>query len=223
MLNNFNTMLKKIEDEIYGVGQKIIKANELSLEAIKNGDSMLFLKAKNGINNVAHTLNRIDNAIVKGLALYQPEAKDLRSMVSYLKITNELLRASSNTKKFIKNFSKFLNDSAVDMANILEFSIPLHTSSIQAMKTSIEMIKINNKEEIEKAFQKVIVEENKSDDLYGMVEKNLLKILSERVELSKDYVDILSSLRRLEKIVNRASSIANLLIFAEIGGELHQV
>ena len=39
---------------------------------------------------------------------------------------------------------------------------------------------------------------------------------------SRDYFDILSALRRLEKIADRAVSIANLLHFAQVGGDMVQ-
>jgi len=221
MLKTFEVMSAKIQNEIYAMGQKVVVANEISLEAISSGEAKLFAKAKSELNNISHMSNKIDNLILKALALHQPEAKDLRAMVSYLKMTNEIVRAGTNTKSFIKNFSKSLH-SEIDFNNILEFSIPLQKASIEAIKTSIEIIKMDTIQDIEKSYQKVLVEESKTDDLYAMIEKNLLKKLSNNVELSKDYLDVLSSLRRLEKIADRAASIANLLIFAHIGGELHQ-
>ncbi len=44
-----------------------------------------------------------------------------------------------------------------------------------------------------------------------MIEKNILKLITKNLDLSKEYFDILSALRRLEKIADRAVSIANLL------------
>ncbi|MGB5793557.1 PhoU domain-containing protein, partial [Poseidonibacter sp.] len=87
---------------------------------------------------------------------------------------------------------------------------------------TISMIDDTNKNQIEEKFHKVMVEESKSDDLYSMVEKNILKLISKNLELSKEYFDILSSLRKLEKTADRATSIANLLLFAHIGGEIEQ-
>jgi len=221
MLKTFERMSETIKDEVYIMGQKVVVANELSLEAITSKNVKLFSKAKNELNNISHMSNKIDNLILRALALHQPEAKDLRQMVSYLKITNEIVRAGTNTKSFIKNFSKSFHKE-VDFDTIFEFSIPLQKSSIEAIKTSIELVKMYDTQEIEFSFQKVLVEENKTDDLYAMIEKALLKKLSSKVELSKYYLDILSSLRRLEKVADRAASIANLLVFAHLGGELHQ-
>jgi len=222
MLKNFEIILRQIKDEISIMGQKVVYANELSLKAITTSQPKLFSQAKSELNNLSHTSNKIDNLILKALALYSPEAKDLRALVSYLKITNEIVRAGTNTKSFIKSFSKSLH-TEVDFDNILEFSIPLQKASIGAIKTSINIIGMEDTENIEKNFQKVQVEESKTDDLYAMIEKNLLNRISDEIELSKDYLDILSSLRRLEKVADRAASIANLLVFAQVGGEIHQV
>ena len=83
------------------------------------------------------------------------------------------------------------------------------------------MIEHNDIQTIEENYNRVLVEESKTDDLYSMIEKNILKLISKHLELSKDYFDLLSSFRRLEKIADRASSIANLLLFANLGGELN--
>ena len=104
----------------------------------------------------------------------------------------------------------------------MEFSIPLQKAAIDALKTAINIVNMDTTVSIEKSFQKVLVEESKTDDLYAMIEKNLLNKISDNIELSKDYLDILSSLRRQEKIADRAASIANLLLFAQVGGEIHQ-
>lgn len=221
MLKNFDSMLLEIQQEIYAMGQKVIHANETSLNALMRAKPNEFVQAKSGLGAIAVTSNKVDNLILKTLALHQPEAKYLRTMVSYLKITNELVRASTNTKSFIKYFYKSL-DTDVDFDSILEFSIPLQKSSISALKTAIEIIHLDTTESIEKSFQKVLVEESKTDDLYAMIEKNLLTKINEEIELSKDYLDILSSLRKLEKIADRAASIANLLLFAQVGGEIQQ-
>ena len=75
---------------------------------------------------------------------------------------------------------------------------------------------------VEEKYQRVIVEESKTDDLYLMIEKNILKLITQKLDLSKEYFDLLSSLRRLEKIADRSVSIASLLQFAKLGGDIVQ-
>lgn len=221
MLSIYKEKLDGIKNEIYSIGLQVVRANEIALEALKNQDYEKFSEAKNELSNLEKTSNKIDNMIVSTLALHAPEAKDLRQMVAYLKITNEIVRAATNTKSFIKTFAKIVA-CELDVDKINEYGIPLHKSAILAITTALEIIKTKDEDEIEDEFHKVIVEESKTDDLYSMIEKNILKMITKNKELSKDYFDVLSSYRRLEKLADRAASIANLLLFAHLGGEIHQ-
>lgn len=221
MLKPYETKLQNIKDEISKIGVDVIHSLELSLRALED-------KKIDDLKNVEITekklllkSNEIDNIIVTTLALYSPEAKDLRQLVSYLKITNELVRTGSNAKDFAKMFKKSYSDD-LNTSMILEYAVPLLRSALLSLQTSISIIDETNPNHIEEKYHRVIVEESKTDDLYLMIEKNILKLISKNLDLSKEYFDILSALRRLEKIADRAVSISNLLHFAQVGGDMVQ-
>ncbi len=219
MLKPYKNNLEEIKNEICEIGLVITNANNLSLMSLKENDFSKLKDINLPIKKISNKSNEIDNLIVKTLALYSPEAKDLREMVAFLKITNELTRASTYSKSFIKTFKKSFTEE-LDQNNILEFAIPLLKSSNLALELSINMIQDNSI--IEETYNRVLVEDSKTNDLYGMVEKNILKLITKNIELSKDYFEVLSSLRKLEKISGRAASIANLLVFVQLGGEIEQ-
>lgn len=221
MLKPYKENIEKIKEEIYEMGQEIVHANKISLSALKENDLSMLKEVNLSVKKLSIKSNEIDNLIVKTLALYSPEARDLREMVSYLKVTNELIRAGANAKSFVKSFKKSFSED-LDQNTILEYAIPLLKSSNLALQNAIDMVKESDEKILDDSYKKVSVEESKTDDLYSMVEKNILKLITKNIELSKEYFDVLSSLRRLEKSADRASSIANLLIFAEIGGEIKQ-
>lgn len=221
MLKTYEEKRNNIKEEVLTIGNTVIEALEISLNTLKSDDISTLKDIDLSVKKLSNKSNEIDNLIVTTLALYSPEAKDLREMVSYLKITNELIRAAANVKGFIKIFRKAFSDD-LNTSTILEFTIPLHKSALLALRTSMAMIEETNDEHAEEKYHKVIVEESKSDDLYGMVEKNILKLTTKNLELSKEYFDILSSLRKLAKISDRASSIASLALFAQIGGDIIQ-
>lgn len=221
MLKPYEAKLQNIKDEISKIGVDVIHSLELSLRALED-------KKIDDLENVEITekklllkSNEIDNIIVTTLALYSPEAKDLRQLVSYLKITNELVRTGSNAKDFAKMFKKSYSDD-LNTSMILEYAVPLLRSALLSLQTSISIIDETNPNHIEEKYHRVIVEESKTDDLYLMIEKNILKLISKNLDLSKEYFDILSALRRLEKIADRAVSISNLLHFAQVGGDMVQ-
>ncbi len=74
---------------------------------------------------------------------------------------------------------------------------------------------------MQECFRKIVVYESKTDDLSQMIEADLIAKL--KTENDFDTINkIISSFRKSEKIADRVLSIASLLLYAEIGGELYQ-
>jgi phosphate transport system protein len=220
MLANYKEKLEEIKNEITTVGNGLLKANQLIVIALEDCDEKKFTDAKTYIKNVSNIVKDIDNNIITTLALHSPEAKDLRGMVSYLKITNELLRASSNTRSFIKGFTeecKYVNSSIIK-----DYAIPMQKSTVDAIKYSIDMLNIDCVDEIQECFNKVVIAENKTDDLYEMIESELFKQNPKDSDFNRFHKKLVV-LRRSEKIADRAMSIASLLLYANNGGEIHRV
>lgn len=220
MLQNYEEKRNEIKTRIKSIGDGLIQANELILEAIKTCDNDKFDEARTYIRNTSQITTDIDNTIITTLALHSPEAKDLRAMVSYLKITNELLRAATNTRAFIKGFVDVCAE--VDIKTVKEYTIPMQAATVVSLKYTIDMINTECVDETQELFNKVLIAENKTDDLYDIIQDNLLK-KAEGVKEFEKYYKMLSALRKSEKIADRAVSIASLLLFANVGGDLHQV
>ena len=218
MVSKFDESLNEIKSKVIAIGEGLIKANTLLLEAITSCDTQKFEEAKSYIKNVSAKTDDIDNNIIKVLALYAPEARDLRKVIAYLKITNELSRASSNTRSFIRGFTDVCND--VDVTTINEYAVPMQKATLNAIKTSVNMLNIDDEDEIREVYNEVLIEENKTDDLYEMVERNLL-IQANSANNFEKYHKMLKALRKSSKIASRAISIANLLVYAKVGGNFH--
>lgn len=218
MVTKFDENLEVIKNKINNIGDGLVSANELLLEAIQTCDNEKFDKAKSYIKNISSKTNDIDNDIIKILALYAPEARDLRRVIAFLKITSELSRASSNTRSFIRGFTDVCKD--VDVETINEYALPMQRATLHAIKTSIVMVNIEDEDEIREIYNEVLIEENKTEDLYEMVERNLL-IQANNSDNFEKYHKMLKALRKSSKIASRAISIANLLVYAKVGGSLH--
>jgi len=219
MLNNFKQSLEEIEKKVKEIALGLVKSNELIVSALSDCEISKFEDAKANIKNISSKTTAIDHEIVTTLALHQPEAKDLREMVSFFKITNELLRASSSTRSFIRGFQKVCEE--VDIKTINQFAIPMQKSTTEALECIVKMLESDCEDEIQEYYDRVLICENKTDDLYEMIESTILQEVKTADEFNK-YHQMLSSLRKSEKIADRAMSIASLLLYAHIGGELHQ-
>ncbi|PRM99896.1 phosphate signaling complex PhoU family protein [Aliarcobacter cryaerophilus] len=221
MLKPYEDKLKLIKSEVEKLGLDIVEALEVCLKALNERKIENLKNVEVSEKKFLAKSNEIDNLIITTLALYTPEARDLRRMVAFLKITNEIVRTAANTKDFAKMFRKSYSEE-LNTNTILEYTIPLLKSALLSTKTAISIIDEQEHSKVEEKYQRVIVEESKTDDLYLMIEKNILKLITQKLDLSKEYFDLLSSLRRLEKIADRSVSIASLLQFAKLGGDIVQ-
>jgi phosphate transport system protein len=219
MIQTFQTNIKDVEKKIYTIGEGLLRANELILEALKECESDKFSQAKSHIKNISSKTDEIDNAIIKILALYTPEARDLRRVVAYFKITNELARACSNTRSFIRGFTDVCEE--LNSEVIQEYTLPMQRSTVAALKTTIAMMKVDDADELQEMYEEVLIEENKADDLYEMIERNLVA-QAENANSFKKYHKMLRALRKSEKIAGRAISVANLLVYIKVGGSLQK-
>ncbi|MCT7532416.1 phosphate signaling complex PhoU family protein [Aliarcobacter cryaerophilus] len=221
MLKPYEEKLKLIKSEVEKLGLDVVEALEVCLKALNERKIENLKNVEVSEKKFLAKSNELDNIIITTLALYTPEARDLRRMVAFLKITNEIVRTAANTKDFAKMFRRSYSEE-LNTNTILEYTIPLLKSALLSTKTAVSIIDEQDLKQVEQKYQRVIVEESKTDDLYLMIEKNILKLITKNLDLSKEYFDILSSLRRLEKIADRSVSIASLLQFAKLGGDMVQ-
>ena len=171
------------------------------------------------LKNTESQANEIDQNILKTFALFEPEAVELRELVAYLKITSEIVRLSDNIKSFSKRMKGHIN-SEVDFTLLQEHSNHLAKSAFKSIRFAIESLYLKEKEEISDKYRKVCVEESKTDDLYSILEKNIMADLCKDIEKSADSIEILSTMRKLERMADRAVNITKLIRFARRGGEI---
>lgn len=215
MSTNFQENLLEIKSKVLDISNGLLQSNIILLSALKDCDSEKFIEARSHIKNISSKSDDIDNLIIKVLALYTPEASDLRQVVAYLKMTNELTRACTSTRSFIRGFTDVCQD--VDVLTINEYAVPMQTSTVDAIKLTISMINCTDSDEIQEIYNDVLIEENKTDDLYEMVERKL-SLQAEDANSFEKYHKMLRALRKSGKIATRAISMANLLVYAKIGG-----
>ena len=217
MLSRYLQEKENVRNSIKEVINNLVESHKILNKALKDCDENEFQQAKDYIKNMNQKINEIDNYIIKILALYSPEARELRRFVAYLKITNELLRASSNTKSFINGFLDVCD--LMDKEFFEKYLYSLQSVTLDSLVLVKEMIDIDEADELQDKFNEIIVEEHKSDDLFDLIEENVIQFNLDYKQINK----ILKTFRKLEKISDRTKEIANLLLYYKIGGTLENV
>lgn len=217
----FEEQINILKSSIDTLGAKIIEAVDICKEGLQHFNIEQLDECKNILTNTENDANKIDQRIVTILALFEPEAFELRELVAYLKITNEIVRISDNLKSFAKRVKSHINNN-IDMSQLQEYTSHLANSAFKAITFSIESMSINTIDDAQDLFRKACVEESKSDDLYSLLEKNIMANLCKDIEKSAECIEVLSTMRKLERMADRAVNITKLMLFARVGGEIKQ-
>jgi phosphate transport system protein len=217
MLKTYSNQLDEINEKIVVIANNILEANNVILNGLVECDKDLLNSAKESLKNMSSKTTEIDNSIIKMLALYSPEARDLRLVVSLFKITNELLRASSNTRSFIAGLSNYCTK--LDTVTVKDFAVPMQKSTVDCLITVVAMLKTTCSDETQELFNELLIGESKTDDLYELLQESVFKQAPNIEDFGK-FTKILSALRKSEKIADRSLDVGTLLLFARVGGEM---
>ncbi len=219
MLENYEKILEKSRNRVLELGQDVLKAYELSFEAFKESDLTKASEARDILKNAHERNSKIDNEILKTLALFSPEAKDLRVVIAHLKITSELTRVADYIRTFAKSVKMQISGEYA-LEGLKEDTISFQNSTLKSLHAAVESIKLESEESLEMLYRKVNVEESKCDDILSIIEQNIIQEICNLPEQAGDFVTFLKSMRKVERISDRSVNIVKLAYFAQKGGKL---
>ncbi len=139
MLPRYENKLNEIRSMISLMLAQIIQSSEETLRAFETDNAELYETSRTYIKNIQAEANKIDNEIIKTFALFGPEADELRLLVAYLKMTNEIDRIGDSLKKY----SKRLHDHCMggcDMSVLTNAIIQLHKTTINALQYILDCL-----------------------------------------------------------------------------------
>ncbi len=219
MLPRYESQINDIQEKLIRLISEVVEAHHAALRAFKAKNGQEFDIVKNILKTIQSEANLIDNEIVKTFALYGPEAQELRLLISYLKMTNELVRIGEGAKKYARRMKTHI-ESDCNLDSISDVIIKLHSSSIAALQFIADCFHNHSQCDYEDLYRSVMIEESKCDDFHSILEKEILSRIIIEGELSIEYVRVLSTLRKLERASDHAINIAKLMVYSKEGGAI---
>lgn len=214
-------MKSHIEEEIGAIKERILYMGSLAEEMISLSAKILnernqelcqqVLEREEKINKLQM---EIDETGVKILALYQPEATDLRTIMAATKINSELERVADQAVNIAETSSfHFLKE--LPIAPVIE--IPKMSSIAQEMiKQSLDAFA---KRDVDLA--KLVLEKDEElDSLKSKVFEDVLDLVKSSPLKAKQFIDLILISRNLEKIGDHATNIAEDVIFMVLGKDI---
>jgi len=221
MLNKNEEKLAEVRERTVEILEDLTLSQKLALQALETCDSKNFEQVKVPLKMINKKAEDIDNLILTVCALYSPEAKDLREMVAFLKITSSLQRIATNEKNYMKNMAICNPNSEEELKHVIKESLSINRCTIKALEYTIAMInETENIDKIKELAAKIDVEYSKTDDIYSMLEKEVLQMMHHNHQLNEEHINLLKYIRKNLKIVDRLEDIVSRLMFARIGGKL---
>ncbi len=155
----------------------------------------------------------IEEEVIETIALFQPEAKHLRSLVMAMKMNNDLERIGD----LITDITGFY------MEHIKEENFPFIEKLINMLKQSQEMLSESiiafNKENILKA-NIVCKSDNIVDKLHKELRNDIIEFIKSNPEQTRKMFDYYNIIFKIERIADLATNIAEEAIYVSEGKDI---
>lgn len=221
MLPQYHDARHEVRDTVIAMVENLATVNKMALEAMQNNSVEGLEKARKELKDMSDVTEKIDNDIVLIFAKFTPGARDLREMVSYLKVTSALNRIESNVNSYLKNMQSVLIEDNREMEEFIHDSLRINQCTLKAFDYTIEMLKtFEDDDKIKKLASKISVEQSKTEDIYSILEKDMVQKMSDADSNAQEYFNLLKYFRKNMKIIDRLETIAQRVIFARMGGKL---
>lgn len=221
--NSHQTEKQYINEQLRHLSDRTLQAHQLAWEAYEQQDAEMMNEIHSVLRNFNHEANELDNKILELLGEQDIDPVELRSLVSNLKIINELVRVCNNAKSYAKNMQTFFSE-GLDLSFVQNYVMQIHKSSLAALSLATDVLKntdhIEGFENLEKVYVQTKIEESKTDDLYKVLENDLLERIKENKEFSTKFVKFLSTIRKLERTADHAVNITSLILYVRRDGKI---
>ena len=221
MLPQYHDSRHAVRDTVIDLVENLQNANKLATDAVKSWNAQELEEARKSIKDFKTITEKVDNDVVIIFAKYTPSARDLRELVSYFKITSALNRIQNNTNSYLKNMQTVIMEDDKDIREFVDDSLRINKCTLDAFEYTLEMLNtFEDDDKIKKLNSKITVEQSKTEDIYSLLEKEIVQKMSDADVNVQEYFNLLKYFRKSLKIVDRLETIAQRVIFARMGGKL---
>jgi phosphate transport system protein len=210
MRTQFNQELEKIRASIQLMGAQVNQATTRAVNALINGDFAEAREVKREDRTTDQLRYEVENACITLMATQQPVARDLRELAAAALVAVELERCGDYAKGVAKAARRISRANAqVNSYNIAE----MDTLARDMLARSVDaFVKVDAD-----AAQQVITDDNRIDHLYNQLLANVIADMTASATHIEGGTWLLHAGHCLERIADRATNIAERVIFVDTG------
>lgn len=152
----------------------------------------------------------IENKCIAAIALYQPEAKDLRKIVMILKSNNDLERLGDQAVNIAESAEHLAGKAVVSQVSELA---QMRDAAFAMLKNSLDAFAAENVE----ASRAVCDADDKVDELNRLVYHRLVELIKHDTPLTESCLHLLRVAKNLERIADLSTNVAENTVYLAVG------
>ena len=202
----FNQELEDVRNHVLSMGGLVEQQLNSALDAVSQNDAVLAQKVRENDYKVNAMEVSIDEDCTRIIAKRQPAASDLRLVIAIAKTIADLERIGDEAKRIAKvaldSFTKDQQDLLVNIENM----------GRQVSKMLHDVLDAFARMDVQRAFE-VHKEDAKVDREYEAITRQIMTYMMEDPRSIPKIMDLVWSVRSLERIGDRCQNIAEYIIY----------
>jgi phosphate transport system protein len=215
-LRPIDPVLNQIRDKILMMGGAAERAIILAMRALLERDSALAEEVIRGDDRVDKLELQIDEACIDAMVLQQPAASDLRFVVGVAKATPNIERIADHAVGIAKHALVLNNEPQiglfVDLPRISQTVQEMLVAGLDAFTTI----------DADRAWE-VIQRDDEVDEMFRAMSKQVTEYMSEHSNGVRQCVQLLFTLKHLERIADYVTNICELVVYMKGGSIIKHV
>ena len=209
----FNEELENVRNHVLNMGGLVEQQLNSALDAVSNGDADLAQKVRENDYKVNAMEVNIDEECTRIIARRQPAASDLRLVIAIAKTIADLERIGDEAERIAKvaldSFTKDQQDLLVNIENM----------GRQVSKMLHDVLDAFARMDVQCAFE-AHKEDAKVDREYEAITRQIMTYMMEDPRSIPKIMDLVWSVRSLERIGDRCQNIAEYIIYFVNGKDI---
>ena len=212
----FNQELENVRNHVLSMGGLVEQQLSSALDAVSTNDAELAEKVRKNDYKVNAMEVSIDEECTRIIARRQPAASDLRLVIAIAKTIADLERIGDEAERIAKvaldSFTKDQQDLLVNIENM----------GLQVLKMLHDVLDAFARMDVQRAFE-VHKEDAKVDREYEAITRQIMTYMMEDPRSIPKIMDLVWSVRSLERIGDRCQNIAEYIIYFVNGKDIRHI
>lgn len=212
--HKFNGELMDLKTEFLKMGGMVESQVELAIQALISSDGQLAEEVRAGDKKVDRMEMDIDEEATLIIARRQPTARDLRLVISVIKMVADLERVGDEAKKIAKFAIKLAEESQAPRGYLEVRHIGDHVLSM--LRDALDAFaRLDSVQAL-----RIMKEDKRVDEEYQAATRTLLTFMMEDTRNISRCMSVMWILRALERVGDHACNIAENVIFMVKGEDV---